>query len=136
NMYNIQGIKDKARVILNDLRNFEGICSSIINQDILFNCAAYTSHPNSMREPLIDIDVNCKGVINLLEAVRRFNADIRFVHVGTSTQIGRMQFSPVPETHPELPVDIYSANKSVSEKYVLIYGNAYHLKTTVIRLAN
>ena len=136
NMYNIQGIKDKVRVILNDIRNFEGVCSSIINQDVLFSCAAYTSHPNSMREPLIDIDVNCKGVINLLEAVRRFNPDIRFVHVGTSTQIGRMQLSPVTEAHPEFPVDIYSANKSVSEKYVLVYGNAYNLKTTVIRLAN
>lgn len=136
NMYNIQGIKDKVRVILNDIRNFEGVCSSIINQDVLFSCAAYTSHPNSMREPLIDIDVNCKGVINLLEAVRRFNPDMRFVHVGTSTQIGRMQLSPVTEAHPEFPVDIYSANKSVSEKYVLIYGNAYNLKTTVIRLAN
>lgn len=136
NMYNVHHIKNDVRVILNDIRNFEGICSVILNQDILFNCAAYTSHPNSMREPLIDIEVNCKGVINILEAARRFNPDIRIVHVGTSTQIGRMKLNPVTELHPEFPVDIYSANKSASEKYVLIYGNAYHINTTVVRLAN
>lgn len=89
-----------------------------------------------MREPLIDIDVNSKGVINLLEAARRFNHEIKIVQIGTSTQIGRMQFNPVTESHPEFPVDIYSANKSVSEKHVLIYGSAYQMRTTVIRLAN
>jgi UDP-glucose 4-epimerase len=136
NMYNIRAIKDQLRIVLNDIRNFEGMCSSILNQEIVFSCAAYTSHPQSMREPLIDIDVNCKGIINLLEAARRFNPEAKIVHVGTSTQIGQMNFSPATELHSEFPVDIYSANKSVSEKYVLIYGKAYSLNTTVIRLAN
>jgi UDP-glucose 4-epimerase len=89
-----------------------------------------------MKEPLVDIDVNCKAVINILEAVRRFNRDCKVVHVGTSTQIGRMVFNPVTETHPEFPLDIYSADKSASEKYVLIYGQAYGLQTTSVRLAN
>lgn len=136
NMQNLNDVDSSVRIILNDIRNFEGISAVIRNQDILFNCAAYTSHPHSMKEPLIDIDVNCKGVINLLEASRRFNPDIKIVQVGTSTQIGRMQSNPVTESHPEFPVDIYSANKTASEKYVLIYGNAYHMRTTVVRLAN
>ncbi len=136
NMYNVNGFKNDIQIILNDIRNFEGVSAAILNHDILFNCAAYTSHPLSMREPLIDIDVNCKGVINLLEAARRFNLDIKVVHVGTSTQVGKMQINPVDEAHPEFPLDIYSANKSVSEKYILIYGHAYHMKTAVIRLAN
>ncbi|SNQ62987.1 NAD-dependent epimerase/dehydratase family protein [Candidatus Methanoperedens nitratireducens] len=136
NMHNVHDIKNSMNIILNDIRNFEGICACIINKDVLFNCAAYTSHPNSMKEPLIDIDVNCKGVINLLEAARRFNPEIKIVHIGTSTQIGKMQYSPIDEFHPEFPVEIYSANKSASEKYVLIYGSAYHMKTTVVRLAN
>lgn len=136
NMQNIQGIHNDIKVVLNDLRNFEGLCASILNQEIVFNCAAYTSHPGAMKEPLVDIDVNCKGVINLLEAARRFNPSVKIVHIGTSTQIGKMQHSIVDEQHPEFPVDIYSANKSVSEKYVLIYGSAYNMRTTVIRLAN
>ena len=135
-MRNIADIVNDVQVILNDIRNFEGLSSSIIKQDVLFNCAAYTSHPNSMREPLIDIDVNCKGVINVLEAARRFNPELKIVHIGTSTQTGRMITDPIDETHAEYPVDIYSANKSASEKYVLIYGNSYKMRTTVVRLAN
>jgi UDP-glucose 4-epimerase len=136
NMHNIDGIQDQLNIILNDVRNFEGMCAAILNQDVIFNCAAYTSHPGAMREPLVDIDVNCKGVINLLEAARRFNPGIKIVHIGTSTQIGKMQFDAVDELHPEFPMDIYSANKSASEKYVLIYGSAYKMRTTVVRLAN
>lgn len=135
-MYNVHSVKDSVQIVLNDIRNFEGVSACIRDHGILFNCAAYTSHPNSMKEPLIDIDVNCKGVINILEAARRFNPEIKIVHVGTSTQIGRMHVNPVDEMHPEFPLDIYSANKSASEKYVLIYGSAFKMRTTVVRLAN
>lgn len=136
NMYNVQDIEGDLDVVLNDVRNFDGISAAVRKQDILFNCAAYTSHPNSMTDPIVDIDVNCKGVMHVLEAARRFNPGLKIVHVGTSTQIGRMQCSPVDELHPEFPRDIYSANKSASEKYVLIYGSYYNMATTVIRLAN
>lgn len=136
NMYNLEGIVDDVHININDIRNFEALCASILRQDIIFHCAAYTSHPNSMREPLIDIDVNAKGTINVLEAARRFNPTARLVYLGTSTQIGRMATPRVTEEHPEFPRDIYSANKSVAEKYVLIYHHVHGLPTTVVRLVN
>lgn len=136
NMENTNGFKNDLRIEINDLQNFEAVSSVIVDQDIIFNCAAYTSHPNSMKEPLINIDVNCKGTINLLEAARRFNKRVKIVHVGTSTQIGRMHSDPIDELHPEFPTDIYSANKAASENYMLIYGHAYGMRTTVVRLAN
>jgi UDP-glucose 4-epimerase len=136
NMYNIAPFERDVRVVLNDIRSFEGVSAVIRGHDVVFNCAAFTSHPNSMKEPLVDIEVNCMGVINILEAIRRFNPSCRMIQIGTSTQIGRMIHSPVDEIHPEFPVDIYSANKSASEKYVLIYGSAYGMDTSVVRLAN
>lgn len=136
NMQNVEGIEEGVEIIVNDLRNFEGVSAAIRHKDIVFHCAAYTSHPQSMTDPLTDIEVNCKGTIHVLEAARRFNSDVKIVHVGTSTQIGRMILPEVSETHPEFPIDIYSANKSASEKYALIYENAYKLRTTVVRLAN
>ncbi len=136
NMYNLRGIEKRVQIILNDVRNFEAVSMSMLRQDIVFHCAAYTSHPNSMREPLIDIDVNAKGTINILEAARRFSPEARIVYLGTSTQIGHMQAPVVTEEHPEFPLDIYSANKSAAEKYVLIYHQVYKLPTTVVRLVN
>jgi len=136
NIYNVHAIENDIDIIVSDVRHLDDLCQAVRQKDIVFNCAAHTSHSQSMTDPLIDIDVNCRGTINLLEAARRFNPDVKIVHVGTSTQMGRMIHSEADETHPEFPIDIYSANKSVSEKYVLIYGNAYGMRTTVVRLAN
>lgn len=136
NFYNINDIKHDVELHYHDILDLDRVIHHITDQDIIVNCAASTSHPFSMREPWIDIDVNSRGVINLLEAMRRFNREAKLIHLGTTTQLGKLQYLPADEKHPEFPKDIYSANKSVSEKYVLIYGNAYNLRTTVLRLAN
>lgn len=136
NMANVEDVRGDVEIIINDIRNLEGLSSAMIDKELVVNCAAYTSHPNSMKEPYVDIDVNCKGVINLLEAVRRFSPESKIVHVGTSTQVGPMRLSQIDEMHPEFPIDIYSANKSVGEKYIMVYGHVYGLKTSVVRLAN
>lgn len=135
-LYNVEDIKGDIQLAFHDIQNFDQLTTYVVGKDILFNCAASTSHPFSMREPWLDSDVNSRGVINLLEAARRFNPSISFIHVGTSTQLGPLQYSPADESHPEFPVDIYSANKSVSEKYVLIYAKSYGMCASVIRLPN
>ena len=136
NLYNIHQIQDSIEVLYHNILSFEQLSQHVARKDIIFNCAASTSHPFSMREPWIDLDVNSRGVINLLEAMRRFNQGVRFIHLGTSTQLGRLNYQPADENHSEFPTDIYSANKSVSEKFVLIYANTYQMKATVIRLSN
>lgn len=136
NLYNIQEIKNHIEICFHDILNFDQVTEHIVGKDIIFNCAASTSHSFSMREPWLDQDVNSRGMINLLEAIRRFNPDIKFVHVGTSTQLGKLHYQPADEIHPEFPTDIYSANKSVSEKYALVYATAYNLNLCVIRLSN
>lgn len=136
NLYNIDGISDSVELCHHDIMNFDRISEYVMNKDIIVNCAASTSHPFSMREPWMDLDVNSRAVINLLEAVRRFNREAKFIHLGTSTQLGRLHYQPADENHPEFPTDIYSANKSVSEKYVLIYARAYDIDAVVIRLSN
>jgi len=136
NLYNVHDIKDSLQIAYHDILNFDNISQHIISKQVIFNCAASTSHPFSMREPWIDLDVNSRGVINILEAIRRFNKEVKFIHLGTSTQLGKLLYQPADENHPEFPADIYSANKSVSEKFVLIYASAYQIRAAVIRLSN
>jgi UDP-glucose 4-epimerase len=136
NFFNIHGIQDSVKLAVHDIQTFDHVSQYVMYSDIIFNCAASTSHPFSMREPWLDLDVNSRGVINLLEAVRRFNRDVRFIHLGTTTQLGRLQYQPADENHPEFPADIYSANKTASEKYVLIYAQAYGIQASSVRLSN
>lgn len=136
NLYNVHDIKNDLQFCFHDILDYDRLVEHVVGKDIVFNCAASTSHPFSMREPWLDMDANSRGVVNLLEALRRFNADVKFIHIGTSTQLGRLLYTPADEDHPEFPMDIYSANKSVSEKYVLIYSHTYGMRNAVIRLTN
>ncbi len=136
NLYNIHDIRDYVQLCHYDILNMDRLTEHIFEKDIIFNCAASTSHPFSIREPWMNLDVNSRAVINLLEAIRRFNRDAKFIHLGTSTQLGKLHYQPADENHPEFPTDIYSANKTVAEKYVLIYANIYALRATVIRISN
>ncbi len=136
NLFNVEDIKKDVKLHFHDILDFDPLVHHITSQDIIINCAASTSHPFSMREPRIDLDVNSGGVVNILDAIKRFNKDVKFIHLGTSTQLGRLIYQPADENHPEFPRDIYSANKGVSEKYVLIYSRAYGIRATVLRLSN
>lgn len=136
NLRNIKEIRESVEVLFHDILDFQQLADHVANKDIIVNCAASTSHPVSMREPWFDMDVNSRGVINLLEAIRRYNGEAKFIHLGTSTQLGRLQYQPADEKHPEFPTDIYSANKCASEKYVLIYAAAHGMRAGVIRLSN
>ncbi|MDP7266230.1 MAG: GDP-mannose 4,6-dehydratase [Candidatus Thermoplasmatota archaeon] len=136
NQYNVQSIAESLQFSYHNILDFDQVSQVVPGKDIIFNCASSTSHSFSMREPWIDTDVNSKGVINLLEAIRRFNPKVKFVHLGTSTQLGKLSYQPADENHPEFPTDIYSANKSVSEKYAIIYSKAFGIRATVVRLSN
>ena len=136
NVENVDEIKNSIEFCFHSILDFDRISQHVVDKDIIFNCAASTSHSFSMREPWLDSDTNSRGVLNLLEAVRRLNTQTKLVHVGTSSQLGRILYNPADESHPEFPIDIYSANKVVSEKYVLVYARAHQMQATVIRLSN
>ena len=133
---NIQGIEDKIDLVSADICEFEAVASVVQNAAYVFHCAAHTSHPYSMRDPQLDVSVNCIGTLNVLESVRRLRPNAKMVYVGTSTQIGPMTNSPITESHRVAPVDIYSANKAAAEYYCRIYANAHDIDVNVVRLPN
>ena len=133
---NIQGIAERLDLVSADICEFEAVASVVQDASYVFHCAAHTSHPYSMRDPQLDVSVNCIGTLNVLEAVRRLRPSARVVYVGTSTQIGLMTTSPITENHSIAPVDIYSANKAAAEYYCRIYANAHNIDVNVVRLPN
>lgn len=135
NLANLDGTQGRLRVIREDIRSLDSATAAMKGVELVFNCAAYTSHTGSMKDPRAYVDVNCRGVIELLLAAQSAGCE-RFVQVGTSSQIGPMLEQPVTEDHPEFPADVYSATKSAAEKIVLAYGRSLGVPVGVVRLAN
>jgi UDP-glucose 4-epimerase len=133
---NLDPISGDVEIVAGDLRDADAMTKVVRDKDLIVHCAAKTSHLESMQHPFENLDVNARGTLTLLEAIRLTQPDAKLVTIGTSTQTGRAVGPEVTELHPEFPLDIYSAHKSLAEKYTLLYGSAHRLRTTVVRLAN
>jgi UDP-glucose 4-epimerase len=133
---NLTEVWKKIKFVRGDLRDETLLAHIVQGQDVIFNCAAQTSHPLSIQYPLLDAEINCLGNLKLLEAVRQLNKQAVVVYTSSSTVIGKALHEVVDEDHWERPLEIYSANKGVAEKYYRIYHTIHDLNTVVLRFAN
>lgn len=132
----LREIWDRIEFIRGSMGDARLAAEVVQGRDIIFNCAAQTSHPLSLEQPLFDTEINCLGNLTLLEAIRLHNKAAVVVYVSSSTVVGKAVGDLVDETHGERPLDIYSANKGVAEKYYRIYNRVHDLETVVLRFAN
>ena len=132
----LQPVWDRIRFVRGSMDDEPVIADAVQRQDVIINLAAQTSHPRSLQNPLLDAEINCLGNLKLLEAVRLVNRDAVVVYASSSTVIGKAAHGVVDEDHGERPLDIYSANKGVAEKYYRIYHRVHDLKTVILRFAN
>ncbi len=133
---NIEGIEDRLRVNISDVRDEHSLSYLVQGRDVLFNLAGQTSHLDSMENPYTDLEINCRSQLSILEACRRYNPEIRVVFAGTRQIYGRPEYLPVDERHPLSPVDVNGINKTAGEWYHLLYGELYGIPVTVLRLTN
>ena len=132
----LKSVIKRIQFIQGDIRDAALMQQVVIGKEVIFNCAAQTSHPLSLTDPLYDAQVNCLGSLTVLESVRNRNPKALVVYTSSSTVVGKSQADIVDESHGEHPLDIYSANKGVVEKYHWIYHHVHGLKTLSIRFAN
>jgi CDP-paratose 2-epimerase len=73
-----------------DIRDRDGIIKLIANvqPDAIVHTAAQPSHDRAAAIPFEDFDTNAVGTFNLLEATRRYNTNITFVHLSTNKVYG------------------------------------------------
>jgi len=133
---NLANVWKHIRFIRGDIRDETLLAEVVQGKDVIFNCAAQTSHPLSIQYPLLDADINCLGNLKLLESIRLLNPNASVVYLSSSTVIGKALTQIVDEDHGEKPLDFYSADKGVAEKYHRIYHTIFDLKTIVLRFAN
>lgn len=106
--------------------------------DAVFHLAAQPSVIVSVRDPLLDADINIGGTIRVLEAAA--SAEVRTVVFASSggTVYGDPDPAalPVPETYIGQPSSPYGITKRVAHDYLAFYKATRGLDYTVLALSN
>jgi UDP-glucose 4-epimerase len=136
NLFNVDGVEDRLRVNIADIRQQSTMNYLVRDRDIIFNLAGQVSHIDSMREPYTDLEINCRSQLTLLEACRHHNSRAKVVFAGTRQVYGRPDSLPVDESHLVRPTDVNGINKAAGEYYHLVYNNVFGVRACSLRLTN
>src|SRR5437867_1233615 len=136
NLFNIDGIADRVRVNVADIRQQTTMNHLVRDRDVIFSLAGQVSHIDSMRDPYTDLEINCRSQLTVLEACRNHNPRVKVVFAGTRQVYGRPESLPVDETHLVRPTDVNGINKAAGEYYHLVYNNVFGVRSCSLRLTN
>jgi UDP-glucose 4-epimerase len=136
NLFNIDGIADRVRVNVADIRQQSTMNYLVRGREVIFNLAGQVSHIDSMRDPYTDLEINCRSQLTILEACRYNNPAAKVVFAGTRQVYGRPMSLPVDESHLVQPTDVNGINKAAGEYYHLVYNNVFGVRACSLRLTN
>jgi UDP-glucose 4-epimerase len=136
NLFNLEPIAREIEFIEGDIRDALKMQEAVQGVDYVFDLAAQVSYVHSNRDPLLDLDINCRGHLIVLEACRQFNPETKVVFSSSRFVYGHTQYNPVDEDHPTNCISIYGIHKLNVEKYFKFYNEAFNLDTTCVRIAN
>ena len=89
---------------------------------------------SSLRDPMRDIETNCKGMIAVLELAKEHKAKVVFTsNSGIYGSVSNN--SAINESAINNPTTPYDADKLVSEYYCKIYHDIYGISSTIVRFA-
>ncbi len=95
--------------------------------DEIYNLAGMSHVQVSFEEPEHTVDVNEKGALTILTAIRTLGLDhkVKFYQASTSEMFGKVQKIPQDETTPFYPRSPYAISKQAAHWHVINHREAY-----------
>lgn len=135
-------LKNIRHLLKNPHFNFtkEDICNKKVMEKLICEVdyiyhAAVRSIGGSTDNPLLDLDVNIKGTLLLLELMRKSKVK-RLVFASSASVYGNTKHFPEKETDPTFPLSPYGVSKLTAERYVITYHHLYNLPAVALRYFN
>jgi len=97
--------------------------------------AAHSQVGESMHHPRLYYHDNLVGALNLLDAMRARQVSL-FIFSSTAATYGVPGEVPIPEDHPQVPVNPYGETKLAIERMLAAYSSAYGLRYAALRYFN
>ncbi|MDY6784913.1 MAG: UDP-glucose 4-epimerase GalE [Cyanobacteriota bacterium] len=103
--------------------------------DAVMHFAAYAYVGESVQAPDKYYRNNVVGTLTLLEAMQAAGI-CKFVFSSTCATYGVPQAIPIPEDHPQNPINPYGMTKLMVEKILADFDSAYGFKSAIFRYFN
>lgn len=109
-----------------------------VRPDYIFHLAAQSSVSVAWKNPMLTIDVNIKGSVNVMEAVRELFYKPRVLMIGSGEEYGHIKEGETPISEETLlrPGNIYAATKACQNMIGSIYAKAYDMELMLVRAFN
>jgi CDP-paratose 2-epimerase len=145
---------DRVELCEADVRDATSVTEACRGVSLVVHLAAQVAVTTSLRSPLDDFEINARGTLNVLEALRRQPAPPPLIFTSTNKVYGALPDVALRETgrrcEPEdarlhargiaetRPLDFhspYGCSKGAADQYVLDYARTFGLSAAVLRMS-
>ena len=81
--------------------------------------AGQVSYVERNTNPLLDLDINCNGHLQVFEACRQANIKARLIFASSRFVYGKIDYNPVDEGHSFNCLSIYGIHKMAGENIIV-----------------
>ena len=144
----------RVRACLADTRDADVLRDAVRQAGCVFHFAAQVAVTSSLEDPLNDFEINLRGTLNLLEAIRHARRRIPLVFTSTNKVYGALpdialsgrstRYEPddadvrqhgIGETRPLDFCSPYGCSKGAADQYILDYERSFGLPAVVLRMS-
>jgi CDP-paratose 2-epimerase len=144
----------KISAIIGDIRDEAGVADAVSDAQAVFHMAAQVAVTTSLTDPREDFEVNVRGTLNVLDALRRRDDPPPLVFASTNKVYGDLADVQLDKTNDvyvprdaairalgigeSRPLDFhtpYGCSKGAADQYVLDYARSFGVPTIVMRMS-
>jgi CDP-paratose 2-epimerase len=143
---------ERVQVQIADIRDAQAVRAAVQRAQQIFHLAAQVAVTTSLDAPIEDFEINLRGTLNVLEALRAMDAPPSLVFTSSNKVYGDLadivlQQTPmryeaadsalarIDETRNLDFHSPYGCSKGAADQYVLDYARSYGLPATVFRMS-
>ncbi|MCM1140046.1 MAG: NAD-dependent epimerase/dehydratase family protein [Muribaculum sp.] len=102
--------------------------------DVCINCSGAANVPFSLGKPFNDFQLNTLNVFKILDAIRKFNPECRYINMSSAAVYGNPDSLPIVETMACKPVSPYGVHKVAAEMICEEFYRFWGIGTACIRI--
>lgn len=102
--------------------------------DVCINCSGAANVPFSLEKPFNDFQLNTVNVFKILDGIRKFNPECKFINLSSAAVYGNPKQLPITEEGEPAPVSPYGIHKEMSEMICEEFHRFWNIKTACIRI--